>query len=68
MTMQPTAIAPQSNGCETAEIFAEPPGGGYRRDRSWDGSRRPHAGRDDVQARKPDGSFDHPIIGPMWED
>ena len=67
MTMRPTAIAPRNNGREVAEIFAEPPGGGYRRDRSWDGSRR-RAGRDEMQARKPDGSFDHPIIGLTWED
>ena len=47
MTGQYRAIALRR---EIAEIFAEPPGGGYRRDRSWDGS-RPSADGDDVQAR-----------------
>jgi hypothetical protein len=67
MTMQYCAIVPRDSCREVAEIFAEPPGGGYRRDWSWDGS-RPRADGDDMQARKPDGSFDHPIIGLMWED
>ena len=66
MTMRP-AIVLGNNDRGVVEFFAEPSGGGYRRDRSWDGS-RPRAGRNDMQARKPDGSFDHPIIGLTWED
>ena len=83
MTGQYRAIALRNSCREIAEIFAEPPGGGYRRDRSWDGS-RPSADGDDVQARiqprwlrsvrplahaRETGWIVRPSnIGLMWED